>query len=147
MKSLSILFIFTFLLFIACDEIEPESISVAEQIAGTTNDGQSYMIITAEVDIEDVEGTVELDKCITDNTIIYYPDGRYEENEGRSKCKPSDPPGITGTWKLNEDESKLFISKEGETKEWDIVGVTGTQHKITRPSSQGVVTYVLDRLF
>ncbi|MBV6645426.1 MAG: hypothetical protein KI790_08245 [Cyclobacteriaceae bacterium] len=92
MKIIKVLLLLTTasLLFflVSCEESNFVEVPEDEPIAGSDDQGKSYFISTAEIDLEDVNGTLILDECVTDNTITYYQGGRYEENEGRTKCGP-----------------------------------------------------------
>ena len=122
------------------------SMPARNQLAGEGDEGKSYFISHARVELDDLSGTVDLDNCITDNTIIYYPDGAYEENEGRSKCSPSDPPGLIGNWMLDEDNSEITITIGGQKTVWEIVSIDNSSLELTRKTNQGIVTYILKAL-
>lgn len=133
-------------LFIACTEDEYTNISTTNLLAGSSSQGRSYFISSAEIDLRDVNGTLILERCVTDNTIIYYPNGRYEENEGRTKCNVNDPPGSVGTWTLLNNDTQVSIRVNGVTELWDIVSVNNSSHRLTRSTNDGEVTFVLERL-
>jgi hypothetical protein len=50
----------------------------------------------------------QFDDCDKDDTFEYKTDGTYIEDEGATKCDPSDPQVITtATWKFTDNETKL----------------------------------------
>ena len=137
--------IFCLFSLVSCSEDNETAPTRAELLAGVTEDGRSYFISSAEIDLIDLDGTLVLDECVTDNTIIYYPDGRYDENEGRTKCDAEDAPGSTGTWRFSDDEEEVIISINNETQVWTIESINDRSHRITRPTNDGELTFVLER--
>lgn len=146
-KTLILLCTIFFLFFlVSCSEENfGRELSRADILAGESDEGRSYFISSAEVDLDDLNGTFILDECITDNTIRYFPGGRYTENEGNTTCDPNDPPGDTGTWSLSTDETQLTITIFGETLIWDIVSIDNNGHRITRTDDDGQITFVFER--
>lgn len=146
-KTLILLCTIFFLFFlVSCSEEGFErQLSRGEILAGEDSEGRSYFISSAEIDLFEINGTIILDECVTDNTIRYFPGGRYTENEGSTTCDPLDPPGDTGTWILSNDETQLTITIFGETNVWDIVEIDNDGHRITRASQDGQITYVFER--
>ena len=133
------------MLLVSCVDDEPSFVTTAELISGNTQNGRSYFIRSAEIDIPELNGTLVLDECVTDNTIIYYPNGRYEQNEGPTKCNPEDLPGLVGEWTLSSGETQMFITIDGVTELWEIIQVSESGHSITRESVSGQITYILER--
>lgn len=118
----------------------------AELLAGNKINGKSYSIISAEIDLADVEGTLVLDQCVIDNTISYYPAGRYEENEGRTKCNVDDPPGRTGSWNLSSTEAYLIVEDGIDRDVWEIRNISENSHTITKETPVGLLTLVLSSI-
>lgn len=133
-----------FITLVSCIE-DNERVSTADLLSSVNDTGRSYYISTAEIDLADVNGILILDECVTDNTIIYYPNGRYEENEGRTKCNIDDPPGQIGSWSLINNDSQLFIQFGDVTQTWNIIDVDNNGHRLTRSTGEGEVTFVLTR--
>ena len=119
--------------------------TTSELIAGEEEEGRSYFIHSAEISLFNLNGTLGLDECVTDNTIIYYPGGRYEENEGRTKCEVENPPGVLGTWLVTNRETQISIVIDGEKEVWRLDNVTGQGHTLSRTATDGKVTFVLKR--
>jgi len=143
---LSTLFILA-ILIVGCVEHQPQPIlTTSELLSGDDPSGRSYFISSAEISLFDLNGTLQLDECVTDNTIIYYPNGRYEENEGRTKCEIENPPGSTGTWEVTSRETEIIIIIDGVAEEWSIESVTDHVHKLTRTTLDGKITFVMERL-
>ncbi len=137
--------IFCLFFLVSCSEEQVDPPTKTQLLAGETEEGRSYFISSAEIDLDAVDGTLVLDECVTDNTIIYYPSGRYDENEGRDKCNPEDAPGQVGFWELINDDSQISITIDGETKIWDLESINNNSHRITTPTNDGQLTFVLER--
>ena len=146
-KTLILLCTIFFLFFlVSCTEEDlGRALTRADILASETDEGRSYFISSAEIDLDDVNGTLILDECVTDNTIRYFPSGRYTENEGSTTCDPNDPPGDTGSWILSPDETQLTITVFGETLVWDIISIDNNGHRVTRTDSNGQITFVFER--
>ena len=118
-----------------------------ELLAGTDTEGRSYYLASARIEnIDDISGTLSLDECVTDNTTVYYRTGKYEQNEGRTKCNADDPPGFEGSWSFNDDETQLTIHVSEEIQTWDIVNLNDNSHEIKREITSGIITYVMKRI-
>ena len=145
-----ILFCTIFFLFflVSCIETEDTSLSRAEILAGTSDEGRSYFISSAIVNLndEDLVGSIFLNECVTDNTLFYFPQGRYEENEGRTKCQPDDPIGATGSWTLDGSSTQLIIEVDGALQIWEILNINSQEHSITRPIQGGDLIYTMERV-
>lgn len=51
--------------------------------------------------------------CEKDDQIIFRTNNTYEENEGASKCSPSDPQIISsGAWAFTNNETKITVYTE-----------------------------------
>lgn len=147
LKTLVLLItIFCLFFLVSCSKEQEALPTRSALLAGDTEQGRSYFITSAEVDLVDVNGTLILLECVIDNTISYYPDGRYEENEGRSKCDSEDPPGLVGTWTFINGETQLSITLDGSEEIWEVVSITDQGHRLTKNSDNGEVTFVLERL-
>ncbi|MCP4457511.1 MAG: hypothetical protein GY816_05710 [Cytophagales bacterium] len=134
------------LLFIGCMEVPLESrVTTSNLLAGDDIAGRSYFISSAEVSLFNLNGTLQLEECVTDNTIIYYPSSRYEENEGRTKCEIDNPPGSLGTWAVTNNETEISIVIDSDEELWKIESVTSQGHTLTRSTTDGEITFVLKR--
>lgn len=57
------------------------------------------------------------DACYKDNCYTFGANGIYTENEGPTKCNPTDENILAdGTWNLSADESSISITEKGETR-------------------------------
>jgi hypothetical protein len=130
---------FLALLCCACAEDEPLIISKTELLAGTSDFGKTWSISQIDVEL----GTLIPNPCVKDNFITYYPDGRYEINEGRSKCAPTDPPSASGIWNLNQSESILTVSIGDSTQLWQLEFVDRNHQVISSAFLEGSRTYTL----
>ncbi len=122
-----------------CSSDEPRTDRRIELIAGNDSFGKTWQIDRIEIEI----GTVLPHRCVTDNFITYFPSGRYEINEGASKCNPEDPPGKQGTWFLNDDENVLTVQVGDSTQLWNINFLSSDSHSITGSFKEGSRTYEL----
>ena len=49
----------------------------------------------------------EADNCIKDNIVTFKADGSLTNDEGATKCDPSDDQVLTGAWAFAENETKI----------------------------------------
>ena len=148
MKNLQLQFILLAcsILFFGCVEDPLDSHpTTSDLLAGDNLEGRSYFISSAEISLFNLNGTLKLQECVTDNTIIYYPSGRYEKNEGRTKCEIDNPPGSLGTWVVNSNETEISIIINSEEEVWRIENVTSQGHTLTRTTTDGEITFILKR--
>lgn len=132
-----ILLFLTPFLFTSCEHEYPNSRSTRELISGSNEFGKTYQVSHIEIEI----GTVTPHPCVTDNFVTYFPSGRYEVNEGATKCDPNDPPALIGSWSLNRNETLLFIEIDNEEQVWEIDFVGNVSHEITSNFREGLRTY------
>ena len=62
------------------------------------------------------------DSCDLDDFVKFNPDKTGKDDEGPTKCDPSDPQSTSFTWSFNEDETK--ITYDGDL--YDIVTLNET---------------------
>jgi hypothetical protein len=114
----------TLLLFIACflalsgckKDREDERI---EKLVG-----KNWKLTAATEDGDDVY-TSDLDACEKDDIYKYFSNGKYQHEEGATKCSSSDDQIVeTSQWKLNGD--KIAFSTEGFSIEFTIVTLTNS---------------------
>ncbi len=126
-------------IFIACEEGSPEPISKAELISGNDSFGKTYSISSIELEL----GTLQPHSCLTDNFITYFPNGNYEINEGATKCDPSDPPALVGSWDMNREQTTLFVDINGFVQTWQIESLESHNHRISSAFQEGQRIYSL----
>ena len=139
MAFLRLSFLALTILLTSCYSDSSRSVRKTELIAGNDSFGKTWQIDRIQIDI----GTVSPHPCVTDNFITYFPSGRYEINEGASKCGPNDPPGKQGQWFLNDDQSQLIVEVGDSTQVWRIDFLDASSHSITSQFSEGSRTYEL----
>lgn len=138
MKYLRITPLFLLILLSSCyQDYHPKPLSTEELIAGFDEFGKTYQVNHITIEI----GTVTPHSCVTDNFITYFPNGRYEINEGASKCSPSDPPALTGHWNLNRSETLLIVEIGNTIQTWEIESIGDASHAITSDFKEGLRTY------
>ena len=132
---------FLSLLFLTfgCHSENTRSTRRVELIAGADSFGKTWRIDRIQIDI----GTVLPNTCVTDNFITYFPSGRYEINEGASKCNPNDPPGKQGQWFIDDDENQLVVEVGDSVQIWRIDFLNSDAHSITSMFAEGSRTYEL----
>lgn len=54
-----------------------------------------------------------LDTCDLDDFIRFNTDNTYIEDEGATKCDPTDPQTLTGNWSWAANETKLVADGDG----------------------------------
>ncbi len=129
---------------VQCGEDGPDITSSEDLLAGTTNTGKIWRITSIELE---GLGTIDPFSCLEDNNITYFRGGRYEINEGTTKCDIDDPPGLLGSWDLDERQSTLTIFLPDSTVTWDVVQLRDNVHRISRLFDGGRRTYVLEPLY
>ena len=123
----------------SCAEDDVIAISNRTLLAGTTEFGKTWQIQDIKIEL----GTLTPHPCITDNFITYYPNGRYEVNEGLSKCDPEDPPGVAGTWEFDDFETEIIVRFGDSTQIWTINNLRDENHSISARFIEGKRTYNL----
>ncbi|CAN5468639.1 hypothetical protein BH10BAC4_BH10BAC4_25520 [soil metagenome] len=69
------------------------------------------------------------DACSLDDTYVFLASGVYTQDEGPTKCEPSDPQTTAGTWEFTNNETKIKVSYGGGAFiifEKEIVELTST---------------------
>jgi hypothetical protein len=57
--------------------------------------------------IPDVDGYAVMLSCEKDNIFSFVSGGVWKNDEGPTKCSPTDPQTITGTWILSADQKTI----------------------------------------
>jgi Lipocalin-like domain len=73
------------------------------------------------------------DACSLDDVYTFLDTGVYKQDEGPSKCEPSDPQTTTGTWEFTSNETKIKVSYGGGAViifEKEIVELTSTTMRL-----------------
>lgn len=125
----------------ACYQHTPEPVTNQSLIAGTDAFGKTWRIVQIEVEL----GTLVPRTCLTDNFITYFPNGNYEINEGATKCNPSDPPAVVGTWEMNSSETEIFVTIGDSLQVWNLEAIDQQNQRISSEFTEGSRTYVLSR--
>jgi len=115
---------------------------VEKKFAGDELTGKPWSVTEIEVEL----GTLTPQPCISDNNYTYFESGRYEVNEGVTKCDPNDPPGLTGSWSLNDDESEITIQLEDSVRVWTILEVTNSIHRLSSDFDGDEIIYTFESL-
>ena len=112
----------------ACEDDNFSSLNRNETYLTNNDDfGKTWQIVDIEIDL----GVLVPHSCVSDNNFTYYPDGRYEVNEGVSKCNPNDPPAWVGTWFLNENQNTMTIVLGDSIRTWDVESIGESTHRLS----------------
>ena len=87
----------------------------------------------------DVFGT-GVGPCITDN-ILTFTSTELILDEGATKCSPSDPQTITGTYSLNVAKTQLTTTVDNSTNVDDILTLDASILKLRQTSNADTITY------
>lgn len=88
---------------------------------------------------EDVYGTV-VRACIIDNIYTFSNTNILTVNEGLTKCNPTDPQTITGTYSINSSQTLLSATNNGDTEVDSILILNTTTFKYKQLSNNDIVT-------
>ncbi|MFK7951747.1 MAG: hypothetical protein AB8B73_02800 [Ekhidna sp.] len=139
MKILRIIPFFLLILLSSCYQDSPTILSTPQLIAGVDEFGKTYQVNQITIEL----GTLRPNDCVTDNFITYFPNGRYEINEGATKCHPNDVPAVTGFWSIDRSESFLTVEIGDSTQIWVIERIENTVHEVTSDFREGLRTYTM----
>ena len=137
MNNLRITPLFFLIFLSSCYHDSPTPLSTSELIAGVDEFGKTYQVNHITIEI----GTVTPHECVTDNFITYYPNGRYEINEGATKCNPNDSPAVVGFWRIDRSETFLTVEIGDSTQVWEIESIENSSHAVTSTFREGLRTY------
>lgn len=89
----------------------------------TNNSTKEWRI--SKVIINGEDATDDQDACSFDDVQRFFSDGRFEGDEGATKCNSGDPQIYSmGEWQLVDNDTKLIISYDGESEIADIIRLT-----------------------
>lgn len=108
--------------------------------------GKNWRVVTMTVSpalagITDFLSTV--DACDRDNFLNFNANGTYVENEGTTKCNPSDPQTKTLNWSWSNNETKII--KDGDT--YDVLQNDGNVLRISFTEIDNGVSYTVTVTF
>lgn len=125
----------------ACGKDSQEEI-FTERISGTSFVGKPWSLTGIDIEL----GTVIPLSCIGDNNFTYFQNGRYEVNEGVTKCEATDPPGLVGSWFFNENETQITVQIEDSIRVWDIIDITSSVHRLSSNFDGDIRTYTFEAI-
>jgi hypothetical protein len=82
-----------------------------------------------------------LDECITDDIWRFRADGTCEDDEGATKCGPSDPQITEGTWSFKDGETQITIGIHGDEDDYEILELTATNLKLKLDGQQLEISF------
>ncbi len=74
--------------------------------------------------------------CNKDNFITYFSNGKSVENEGPTKCNPTDPQTDTSNWVFYSNKTKLIVNSDTA----DILILNATKLKLRTIIKRGSTT-------
>lgn len=77
-----------------------------------------------------------MDDCDKDDVMYLKTDGTYIQDEGSTKCDPSDPQTTTGTWSLSADGKTMTIDSDTYT----LISVSKSEMKVSTQLDLGTGT-------
>ena len=107
-KIISLAFIIMTALF-SCKKEDTKPVTKTDYLTSGT------WAVTDVVSDDDGDGTYETHDfpdfvaCYTDNIYTFHSDGKWEMNEGASKCDPGDPQSDTALWQLINNEKDIIL--------------------------------------
>ena len=116
---------------------DSESEMNTDKIAGKSLVGKSWSVSSIEIDL----GTIIPKPCVSDNNFTYFDSGRYEVNEGTTKCSAEDPPGNVGSWFFSDDNSLVTIEVDDSVRVWSIIDIQSTVHILESDFDGDLRTY------
>ena len=80
--------------------------------------------------------------CDKDDFMRFETPNLFKQDEGPTKCSPSDPQTLTGTWAYNADQTIITVTPQGSTPfSANVQELTATSLKVTQTQTGGTVTY------
>ena len=89
----------------------------------------------------------QLPACVKDDLVIIQSNNTYLEDEGTSKCQPSAPQTVVGTWALNPAQTVISVSRDGDTESWNLLNLGKTEFTAEYPIEEGGVTYTFKAVY
>ena len=107
-KIISLAFIIMIAIF-SCKKEDTKPVTKSDFLTSGT------WAVTDVVSDDDGDGTYEthdfpdFEACYRDNIYTFHSDGKWEMNEGASKCDPGDPQSDTALWQLINNEKDIIL--------------------------------------
>ena len=80
--------------------------------------------------------------CDKDDFVRFETPNVFKQDEGATKCSPSDPQTLTGTWSYNADQTIITVTPQGSTaSSANVQDLTATSLKLSQTQTSGNVTY------
>lgn len=81
--------------------------------------------VTFPAPIGTIDQYAMMDACEKDDILYFNSDKTILDDEGATKCDPSDPQSMSGgTWELTDNDTKLAINDDGDIFDLDIISLT-----------------------
>jgi len=147
MKTI-ILFMSTIVLLSASCKKDSSEPSNTEKICG-----KNWRIVALTIDPGIIIGSAtvtdllpQIPSCSKDDFETLNTNGTYTDDEGASKCSPSDPQTTSGTWKFNSNETIITLDN---TDSYNILINDGTtlKYNFSQVDSASGVNYVYAATF
>ncbi|NCA86640.1 MAG: hypothetical protein EOM83_13910 [Clostridia bacterium] len=69
--------------------------------------------------------------CVKDDFMTFNENGTVVDDEGATKCEPTDPQTESGTWEFMTDETQLRMTYDDVAQVFDIEALTDTSLKLS----------------
>lgn len=69
--------------------------------------------------------------CVKDDFMTFNENGTVVDDEGATKCEPTDPQTESGTWEFMTDETQLRMTYDDVAQVFDIETLTDTSLKLS----------------
>jgi hypothetical protein len=69
--------------------------------------------------------------CVKDDFMTFNENGTVVDDEGATKCEPTDPQTESGTWEFLTDETQLKMTYDGIAQVFDIETLTDSMLKLS----------------
>jgi len=115
--------------------------------------GKNWRIVALTIDPGIIIGSAtvtdllpQIPSCSKDDFETLNTNGTYTDDEGASKCSPSDPQTTSGTWKFNSNETIITLDN---TDSYNILINDGTtlKYNFSQVDSASGVNYVYAATF
>lgn len=97
--------------------------------------------------LQTVDVYANLGACQKDNTAEFKTDGTLISDEGPTKCGSQDPQQTTGTWSLEQNETRLKIAGGGYNFDAEILEFSDTKVRVKYETTSGGITTTTESTF
>ena len=119
------------LAFAACKKDKDENKTRTQHLTAgkwfSSTSSYSYKLTDSLGNVIDSENSTDtVEACEKDNFIMFNTDGTLTADAGTVKCDPSEDQVTNGTWKLISNDTKIQITEDGDSYDFQIFELNGT---------------------